>query len=182
MAGTLCDQHCLLATGSGSCLYAPGSAGNWCPGGYDGCELFNETNAGPLLRTDPGVAVAWSRVACAPAGEVDAFLLEVADDVVVQVLWPGPGCAQSRSRFCTAVFTWTRSSWALGEPAKRETHSPGVRDSVNPTTSSCLHRRARIQRVLRTRTGSTIGAAATPTRCGNAPQGRPGTGQRRTIG
>ena len=58
------------------------SAGNWCPGGYDG-ELFNETMR-PLLELIPGELAAGAAVHAAE--EVDAFLLEVADDVVAKAL------------------------------------------------------------------------------------------------
>jgi len=64
------------------CLMRRWSAGDWCPGGYDG-ELFNETMR-PLLELIPGNLAAGA--ALHAAEEVDAFLLEVSDDVIAQAL------------------------------------------------------------------------------------------------
>jgi hypothetical protein len=64
------------------CLVRRWSAGDWCPGGYDG-ELFNETMR-PLLELIPGDLAAGA--ALHAAEEVDAFLLEVSDDVIAQAL------------------------------------------------------------------------------------------------
>jgi hypothetical protein len=64
------------------CLMRRWSAGDWCPRGYDG-ELFNETMR-PLLELIPGELAAGA--ALHAAEEVDAFLLEVADDVVAKAL------------------------------------------------------------------------------------------------
>jgi hypothetical protein len=64
------------------CLMRRWSGGNWCPGGYDG-ELFNETMR-PLLELIPGDLAAGA--ALHAAEEVDAFLLEVSDDVIAEAL------------------------------------------------------------------------------------------------
>jgi len=64
------------------CLMLRWSAGDWCPGGYDG-ELFNETMR-PLLELIPGSLAAGAAVHAAE--EVDAFLLDVSDDVIARAL------------------------------------------------------------------------------------------------
>jgi hypothetical protein len=64
------------------CLMRRWAAGNWCSGSYDG-ELFNETMR-PLLELIPGTLAAGA--ALHAAEEVDAFLLEVPDDVVARAL------------------------------------------------------------------------------------------------
>src|SRR5262245_54696117 len=64
------------------CLMRRWAAGNWCSGSYDG-ELFNETMR-PLLELIPGDLAAGA--ALHTAEEVDAFLLEVSDDVVARSL------------------------------------------------------------------------------------------------
>jgi Mycothiol maleylpyruvate isomerase N-terminal domain len=64
------------------CLMRSWAAGNWCSGSYDG-DVFNETMR-PLLELIPGSLAAGAAVHAAE--EVDAFLLEVSDDVVVQAL------------------------------------------------------------------------------------------------
>ena len=64
------------------CLMRSWSAGNWGPGGYDG-ELFNETMR-PLLELIPGDLAAGA--ALHAAEEVDAFLLQVTDDVIAGAL------------------------------------------------------------------------------------------------
>jgi hypothetical protein len=64
------------------CLIRRWAAGNWCSGSYDG-DLFNETMR-PLLELIPGGLAAGA--ALHAAEEVDAFLLEVSDDVVARAL------------------------------------------------------------------------------------------------
>ena len=64
------------------CLMRRWAAGNWCSGSYDG-DLFNETMR-PLLELIPGELAAGA--ALHAAEEVDAFLLEVSDDVVARAL------------------------------------------------------------------------------------------------
>jgi hypothetical protein len=60
------------------CLMRRWAAGNWCNGGYDG-ELFNEVLL-PFLETIPPDRAA--ELALKTAEEVDAFLLNVPDEVV----------------------------------------------------------------------------------------------------
>jgi hypothetical protein len=64
------------------CLMRRWAAGDWCSGGYHG-ELFNETSK-PILELIPGERAAAAAVRAAE--EVDAFLLEVPDEVVAQAL------------------------------------------------------------------------------------------------
>jgi hypothetical protein len=60
------------------CLMRRWAAGDWCNGGYDG-ELFNEVLL-PFLEAIPPDRAA--EIALRSAGEVDAFLLSVPDEVV----------------------------------------------------------------------------------------------------
>jgi hypothetical protein len=64
------------------CVMRRWAAGDWCSGSYDG-DLFNETMR-PLLELIPGKLAAGA--ALHAAEELDAFLLEVPDDVVARAL------------------------------------------------------------------------------------------------
>jgi hypothetical protein len=64
------------------CLMRRWAAGDMCSGGYDG-NLFNETMQ-PLLEMIPPERAAAAAVQA--AGEVDALLLEVSDEVVAAAL------------------------------------------------------------------------------------------------
>jgi hypothetical protein len=64
------------------CLVQRWAAGDWCPGGYHG-DLFNEAMR-PILELIPGARAAAAAVRAAE--EVDAFLLEVPDEVIAGAL------------------------------------------------------------------------------------------------